>query len=105
VRFVPWQFADLKALGLHAAQCRQAVQWVGADGTRAAGSDAFARLLRESTAGWRGLGWLLAVPPLRPLARVVYRWVAANRDRLPGGTPACSVRRPPGGPAYPARDT
>ena len=25
------------------------------------------------------------------LAGIVYRWVARNRHRLPGGTPACSL--------------
>jgi len=28
---------------------------------------------------------------LRPLAGVVYRIIARNRHRLPGGTPACRL--------------
>ena len=34
-----------------------------------------------------------AMQQLRNVARLpfIYRWVAANRHRLPGGTPACSM--------------
>ena len=90
-RVVPWQFADLDALGLTVAQCEEAVQWVGADGVRAAGPDAIARLLGASRPGWRMLGATLRVPPVRALAWPAYRWVARNRHRLPGGTAACSL--------------
>jgi len=89
---VPWQFADLDALGLTVPQCEEAVQWVGADGSRAAGPDAIARLLGDSTVvWWRAAGWLLGVPPVRALAWPVYRWVARNRHRMPGGTAACAL--------------
>lgn len=88
-RVLPWQFADLDTLGLSAAECVEAVQWVDADGKRAAGPDAIAWLLSGSTPLWRALGRLLRLPPVRALAWPVYRWVANNRHRLPGGTPAC----------------
>ncbi|HEX5543595.1 MAG TPA: DCC1-like thiol-disulfide oxidoreductase family protein [Micromonospora sp.] len=90
-RVVPWQFADLKALGLTVAECDEAVQWVGADGTRAAGPDAIARLLGNSTSLWRAAGRMLKVRPVRALAWPVYRWVARNRHRMPGGTAACAL--------------
>lgn len=90
-RVVPWQFADLATLGLTAAECEQAVQWVGADGVRAAGPDAIARLLGASRLGWRLLGAVLRFPPVRALAWPTYRWVARNRHRMPGGTAACSL--------------
>ncbi|WDZ86664.1 thiol-disulfide oxidoreductase DCC family protein [Micromonospora cathayae] len=91
VTVVPWQFADLDALGLTVAECEEAVQWVGADGSRAAGPDAIARLLGTSNAGWRAGGGLLRLPPVRVAAWPVYRWVARNRHRLPGGTAACAL--------------
>lgn len=88
---VPWQFTDLEALGLTVAQAEEAVQWVGADGHRAAGPDAIAELLRASGALWRPLGGTLRLGPVRALAWPVYRWVARNRHRMPGGTAACSL--------------
>jgi predicted DCC family thiol-disulfide oxidoreductase YuxK len=73
-----------------------AVQWVAADGTRLAGARAFAALLRDQpVATLRLLGRLCDARPVRPMAAAVYRIIAANRHRLPGGTPACAVR-PPG---------
>jgi predicted DCC family thiol-disulfide oxidoreductase YuxK len=90
---VPWQFADLDALGLTVGECEQAVQWVWPDGRRAAGPDAIAELLRGSTAGWRPVGRLLGWRPVRGLSWPAYRWVARNRHRLPGGTAACAVPR------------
>lgn len=91
VAVVPWQFADLDALGLTVAECEEAVQWVGADGGRAAGPDAIARLLGTSNPAWRAAGGLLRVPPVRLAAWPAYRLVARNRHRLPGGTAACAL--------------
>ncbi|KAB1910626.1 thiol-disulfide oxidoreductase DCC family protein [Micromonospora sp. AMSO31t] len=90
-RVLPWQFADLDALGLTVAECDGAVQWVGADGVRAAGPDAIARLLGDSNPLWRTAGAGLRFPPVRAAAWPAYRWVARNRHRLPGGTAACAV--------------
>ena len=67
------------------------MSWIGADGTRAAGPDAIARLLGDSQPVWRVLGGLLRLPPVRALAWPAYRWVARNRHRMPGGTAACSL--------------
>ncbi|GIH14317.1 thiol-disulfide oxidoreductase DCC family protein [Rugosimonospora africana] len=89
----PWQSADLPALGLTRAEANAAVQWVGADGGRLAGARAFAALLRyQPVAALRLLGRLVDARPVRPLAAVVYRTIAAHRYRLPGATPACSIR-------------
>ncbi|WP_405114016.1 DUF393 domain-containing protein [Micromonospora sp. NBC_01405] len=90
-RVLPWQFADLDALGLTEAECEEAVQWVGADGSRAAGPDAIARLLGDSGPLWRVAGAGLRFPPVLAAAWPAYRWVARNRHRLPGGAAACSL--------------
>jgi predicted DCC family thiol-disulfide oxidoreductase YuxK len=89
---VPYQRTDLVGLGLTREACADAVQWVGDDGATAAGHRAVARLLVNSGPLWQLLGVLLLVPPVSWLAAGVYRLVAANRMRLPGGTPACAVR-------------
>ncbi|MGC4893383.1 thiol-disulfide oxidoreductase DCC family protein [Micromonospora sp. DT31] len=90
-RVVPWQFADLAALGLTEAECEEAVQWVDADGSRAAGPDAVARLLGDSGPLWRLTGAGLRLAPVRAAAWPAYRWVARNRHRMPGGTAACAL--------------
>ncbi|MEU2348153.1 DCC1-like thiol-disulfide oxidoreductase family protein [Modestobacter sp. NPDC049651] len=94
---VPWQWADLAALGVTAAQAQAEVLWVDRDGAVSGGARAVARGLRAAGLPWSLLGLLLSVPPVRWLAPPVYRLVAANRYRLPGGTPAC--RLPPPGAA------
>lgn len=87
---LPWQFADLPALGLTEAECDAAVQWVTPQRAGAlAGPDAIAALLGSSHLGWRLAGGLLRLPPVRALAWPIYRWVARNRHRMPGGTAAC----------------
>jgi predicted DCC family thiol-disulfide oxidoreductase YuxK len=88
---VPWQFADLDALGLTTEQCEQAVQWVSPDGRTAAGPEAIAALLRDSAPVWRPVGRALGWSPVRRLAWPGYRWVARNRHRMPGGTAACAL--------------
>jgi predicted DCC family thiol-disulfide oxidoreductase YuxK len=91
VEFTPWQQLDLGALGLTEQQVDKAVQWVGADGSRAAGAAAFSRVLRRAGRGWRAAGVLLALPPISWVAAGVYRVIAANRQRMPGGTAACAL--------------
>lgn len=90
-RVVAWQHADLAALGLSREQCELELQWVTADRDRAGGADAVRQLLLASGGLWAALGVVLGVAPLRQLANAVYRVVAANRHRLPGGTPACAL--------------
>lgn len=85
---VAWQHADIASLGLTAEQCSSAVQWV--DGPiRLKGAPAIAAMLRSARGAWPVAGRALQLPLVRQLADVVYAWVAANRHRLPGGTPAC----------------
>jgi predicted DCC family thiol-disulfide oxidoreductase YuxK len=88
---VPYQRAELASLGLTEAECLTAVRYVARDHRAYAGEDAVAALLMGAGKGWWFLGALMRVPGLHWLAGVAYRWVARNRHRLPGGTPACSI--------------
>ena len=36
-------------------------------------------------------GWLMSMPVASQIAGVVYRWVARNRQKMPGGTAACAI--------------
>ena len=87
---IPWQFADLTTLGLTQQQCEDAVQLVE-PGRTTAGHVAFARLLLRSQWWWKPLGVLMLTPPISWVARGVYRWIANNRDKMPGGTAACAL--------------
>lgn len=40
---------------------------------------------------WKTLGFLMRTPPTSLVAGLVYRLVAKNRHRLPGGTKACKL--------------
>jgi predicted DCC family thiol-disulfide oxidoreductase YuxK len=87
----PYQFADLDSLGVTTEQCESAVQWVGADGSVASGHLAIAQVLIDAGTGWRVLGRVVRLPGIRQVSGLAYRWIAKNRHRLPGGTPACSI--------------
>lgn len=93
----PWQRLDLAAYGLTAEACTEALQYVDADGTVYAAELAVARLLRASRWWARPAGRVIELPGVRQLAGVIYCWVARNRQRLPGGTPACAM--PPAKPS------
>lgn len=90
----PWQFLDLETLPVTEAACRQAVQWVAADGTVASAHDAFIAALLHAGGRWALLGRLVGLPGVRSVAAVVYRLVARYRYRMPGGTPACRLPKP-----------
>lgn len=89
VAMQPYQQADLSALGIEATACAAALQFRDHAGNWHSGSDAIAALLRECGGAWRFAGSALLLPGVHHVAARVYVWVAANRHRLPGGTPAC----------------
>ena len=90
VAVLPYQECDLAGYAVTAQECAAALRWVGTGGPEA-GAGAVGRLLVAAGSGWRLLGRLLLAPGVRQVADLVYRVVAANRYRLPGGTPACRV--------------
>jgi predicted DCC family thiol-disulfide oxidoreductase YuxK len=107
LRAQAFQQTDLGALGLTEQRAARELLWVDPDGRVSGGAQAVARLLSDAGPPWALLGAALRVPPLSWLARVLYRLVAANRHRLPGGTPLCDLSSPPGagppaGPASPS---
>ncbi|MFF5337434.1 thiol-disulfide oxidoreductase DCC family protein [Streptomyces sp. NPDC013181] len=94
VPVLPYQGEDLAAWGLSERRCTHEVVHVDAAGRLRGGVQGFAALLRGSPhRGWRAAGSLLPLPPLRWAALGVYRLIARNRHRMPGGTAACAVRR------------
>lgn len=83
--------------GIAEAACLAAMHLVLPDGRVLAGADAAPELLRRVRGG-AALAWLLDLPPLRPLARRTYAWIARNRMRLScaagGGAPPEDSSRP-----------
>ncbi|MEU6621924.1 DUF393 domain-containing protein [Streptomyces litmocidini] len=92
---VPWQFADLDALGVTQERAEYEVLWVTPSGAVDGGAQAVAKALLSAGGAWAPLGAVLLLPGIRRVARGVYRLVAAHRHRLPGGTPACAIPRRP----------
>lgn len=90
----PWQETDLASLGLTESQCTEALQYLDEDARIHSGERAVARLLIHAGSGWSLMGRIVLLPGIRSVAGWIYRWVAANRHRLPGGTPACQMPGP-----------
>jgi predicted DCC family thiol-disulfide oxidoreductase YuxK len=88
---VAYQHADLPSVALTEAACVTAVQYVARDHRVYSGEDAVAALLLGAGKGWWFIGAAMRLPGVHWVAGVAYRWVARNRHRLPGGTPACSL--------------
>ncbi|WP_345630205.1 thiol-disulfide oxidoreductase DCC family protein [Rugosimonospora acidiphila] len=94
----PWQQLDLAALGLTEQEVQDAVQWVD-HGVHSSGGRVASELLRyQPNRALRMLGALCDTPPVRSVIAVVYRWVAAHRHQMPGGTAACAIQDRPSGP-------
>jgi predicted DCC family thiol-disulfide oxidoreductase YuxK len=89
-RLLPWQAADLDALGVTEREARRTVWWIEPSGERFPSAQAVARALIACGSGWRRLGLLLLTPGIRTLGDAAYYGIARIRHRLPGTTPACS---------------
>ncbi|MFC4060804.1 thiol-disulfide oxidoreductase DCC family protein [Planomonospora corallina] len=90
-RITAWQRTDLAALGTTPERAAYELLWVDRRGRTYGGAQAVAKILLAAGPPWSLLGLVMRVPPFRWPAHWVYRLVAANRHRLPGGTPACSL--------------
>ncbi|MFE1328566.1 thiol-disulfide oxidoreductase DCC family protein [Streptomyces sp. NPDC058735] len=96
---VAWQHADLLSLGVTAERARYEALWVTPTGRVYGGAQAVAKMMLSAGGPWSVTGAVLTLPPVRWVAQGVYRLVAENRGRLPGGTAACAV---PGAKAHPS---
>lgn len=90
----PWQWIDLDRYALTTDDVTS-YAWLVTPRRQFAGHLAFSALLRmQPHDGLRFIGHLLATPPFSWIAAIGYDFIAANRHRLPGGTPACALPRP-----------
>ncbi|MBE7530042.1 MAG: DUF393 domain-containing protein [Ardenticatenaceae bacterium] len=82
---IPEQMA---ALGLSDVDGMTQVWFVDTDGRLRGGAAAVNGALRY--VWWaRPFTWLYSLPGIKQLQERVYRWVATNRYRLPGGSAQC----------------
>ena len=87
----PWQRTDISRFGLTEAECTVAVQFVDSQGLVSSGSRAVMAMLRTAPLPWPVLGAIGDAPGIAWVADRTYRWIATNRYRLPGSTPACAI--------------
>ena len=87
----PYQFADLAAYGTTPERANHEVLLVDPTGRIHGGAQAIARLLLTAGGIYAAAGWALRMPPIRWVAAGVYRLIANNRQRMPGGTAACAL--------------
>ena len=90
-KVVAWQsIDDLAALGLSVGDVETAAYWVDDDGTLHRGEAAVSAALRQAGGAWGAAGTALDAPLVRPVARRLHYWIAANRHRLSRDS-ACGV--------------
>ncbi len=85
------QEVDLERLGVDAERAVVEMPYVHPDGRVDYGHRAFAAILATGPPHWRVVSRVMTSRPVDPVARRAYHWIAANRSRLPGGTPSCSI--------------
>lgn len=93
VNIEAFQFLNLPLFGLTSQQCLAEAKFVAKDGQISGGYMAFARLFELQTGWLKFVGKFLRLPIVRTVSAAVYKWVAKNRYRLPGGTPECALRK------------
>ena len=94
-QYVAFQKINPKQFGLTEEQVRSQI-WLApkspAVGASLGGHLAAGAILKLQPSFWlRALGWLASTPPTSWVADLLYRLIAANRHRLPGGSKACKI--------------
>jgi predicted DCC family thiol-disulfide oxidoreductase YuxK len=89
--FAAYQLIDLEPYEVTAAQCAQSLKFIDGDGKIYSAQNAIAEILISSGKFWTGFGRLIKLPGMNLIAALGYKLVAANRHRLPGGTPTCKM--------------
>lgn len=91
IGITPWQRTNLATFGLTELEAREQV-YLYRDGELFAGAECFAELMRiQGDPFHRLVAATMRAPGMRRLSAAGYRFVARNRHRFPGGTPACEM--------------
>lgn len=89
----PFQFLRTEDYGLTRQKCGEEIKYVNANGQVYGGEAAFKNFFRDAGKAWKLIALIMSVPVVQQVSGLVYRWVARNRHKLPGGTPTCSLPR------------
>jgi predicted DCC family thiol-disulfide oxidoreductase YuxK len=88
----PWQSLPAPTRTRHRARLDREVLLLGGDQALLGGAEALAYVLRSSPArSFRVAATIAGFPVVRTIARGVYRWVAANRHKMPTSTSSCAL--------------
>ncbi|MFD4242273.1 DCC1-like thiol-disulfide oxidoreductase family protein [Streptomyces sp. NPDC058525] len=92
LRAAPWQSLPAEDTDPHVARLDREVLLLADGRVLAGGAQALAHFVRDSPVRrYRLASVLLRAPGLRACAAVGYRWVADNRQRMPGSSNACTL--------------
>jgi len=90
MRTVPLQRPGVpEQAGVSREELGKSVYWLAEDGSTRTGAEAVNAAL-STALGTSIPSRIYRLPGVRALQEAVYRWVAANRHRLPGTTPWCT---------------
>ena len=88
-RYAAYQKLNYRDYGLTDTDVRRQV-WLIDGSIKLGGHSAVAWLFsQQPVLGWRIAGWIIQT--FSPVSALVYKWVANNRHRLPGGTKECVI--------------
>ncbi|MFE4336944.1 thiol-disulfide oxidoreductase DCC family protein [Streptomyces sp. NPDC056831] len=91
---VAWQALPPELTQAHLGRLDREVLLFDGGQVRYGGAPALARFLGSSPIRrYRLIGRCLRLPPISLAAHAIYRTVARNRHRMPGGTAACALPR------------
>lgn len=90
----PLQSVDLVGLGVDPERANRELPFVDGTGSVSYGHAAVASALRTGPLPLRLLGVAMTLPGLNVVFASLYRLVAANRHRLPGGSSTCQLPSP-----------
>lgn len=91
LEIAPYQWSDLSQYGLTTEEAAAKVQLVVGDKVFAGHYCMAKLLLIQPNILLKAMGALMVAPGLNPISAKIYEWIAANRQKLPGGTPACKL--------------
>jgi predicted DCC family thiol-disulfide oxidoreductase YuxK len=92
IEVLPWQTPGLLVrVGLTPEQTMESAWFVDEAGRKFAAAKAINESLAALHWAFKPLAWLYRVPGIKQIEDAVYKWIAANRYRLPGSTAACAV--------------
>lgn len=86
----PYQHLELEQYGLTSELTSKAVYYISGE-KRYIAAEAMGQVLIDSKTIWAVAGAFIKLPLVKILAKKVYYLIAANRHRLPGGTPECQL--------------